>query len=293
MIRPLTILASGLAATLLAPPTSTGDSVGPEGPAPPPAPPTRPEGPRALTGPVPPAPDVSDAPLDFADDAAPSQIGLSRSAEGNFDYVDPGGRFAATIHEDGTITFRDPWRRESRTHPDRGEAGGLPIAGLPGLNPLAGLAMNGPTEWAMLARGIDPSRTAKSKLLERTHELRTQMAVAWARARIDERLDALDTELLVLWSDHTLDRARRRELLFERWDECDERFAVAPAGIPDAAVSAIDQYRLDAASTARAKIIGFVRRHVPRTSRHRFTHAELERFNARRVSREPFAPYGH
>lgn len=277
-----------LAATVLA---SAPPEPAAEGPAPPPPnEPASTERPNPAR-PTPPRPDVGGADLGFDEDLRPAELGLERQSSGDYHYVDPGGRFSATFNEDGTVTFADPWNRPDRAHPDRGKLGRGGYAGVPGLNPLAGIAMTGPTEWIMLAKGLDPSRTAKSDLLERTHELRTRLAVAWARQRIDERLRTLEAELLGIWTDHTKTRPARRELLFWRWDECDERFAVAPADIPTAAISEIDRYRLEAAQDARERIVRFVRRHLPRTSQHRFTAAELARLNAARSSRAPFDPY--
>lgn len=296
----------GLALAFGAPPSdSSADDPRPipEGPAP--------EGPRApaavrydevtvppdaTVGPSPargaaPAPDVGDAAIEYDNDVVPGELGLVRSGDTDFQYVDPGGRFSATFHDDGTVTFADPWNRPDRAHPDRGRIGRRGYAGVPGLNPLAGIAMTGPTEWIMLAKGIDPSRSAKADLLDRTRALRTQLAIAWSRERIDERLAALDAELLALWADHERTREARRALLFERWDECDERFSVAPPDIPQLAMSEIDRYRLRAASEARTRIVRFVRRHLPPSSGHRYTKAELDQLNARRVSQDRFAPY--
>ena len=74
-------------------------------------------------------------------------------------------------------------------------------------------------------------------------------------ALLDRRLRELSPELLLIWSDEAMSRPRKRELLFERWDECEERFSVQPGDIPAEAVSEIDRIRVETAErrVARAR----------------------------------------
>ena len=117
------------------------------------------------------------------------------------------------------------------------------------------------------------------------------MAVAWHLAILDQRLAELEPELLRTWTTDRMTLAERKEFLFQRWDECDEMFTVDPADVPEDAILDIDSARVEIAEQARRRIEAFVRRHAPRGSKQGYTTAELKRLNARRVSREPFAPY--
>lgn len=224
----------------------------------------------------------------------PNRLDLKRQGDGSYVYVDPGGRFSAEFQPDGTVRMTDAWRRSSRGKGQRGKWPGLPPRGIRDLNPLIGIRANGPTEWVQLAYGFDPARSAKNQLLNDTRPMRIALAVSWSKQRIDERLESFNPELLDIWSNPDIELEERRRLLFERWDECDERFAVAPEGVPEEAVSEIDKYRLEAANEARRKVEAFVRRHAPRRGKNpgkAYTDEELDRLNANRLSTERFEPY--
>ncbi len=267
----------------------------PEGPQP--APDAAPKGSSNRSGTKavrPPAPRVEPGTFDAGDDPIiPNHLGLKRQGDGSYVFVDPGGRFSAEFQPDGTVQITDAWRRSSRGKSQSGKWPGLPPRGIRDLNPLVGIRANGPTEWIQMAYHLDPARTAKNDLLNATRPMRIALAIAWSKDRIDERLEAFNPELLEIWSNEDLDLEERRRQLFERWDECDERFAVAPEGVPDEAISEIDKYRLDAANKARRKVEAFVRRHAPQRGKKGFSDAELERLNAKRLSQEPFAPYSN
>ncbi len=258
----------------------------PEGPAPPPEPAAeREQPPRSRPG------------LDFAPGAAPpvdttpSDLGLVRREDGGYLYVDPAKRFTAEFAPDGTVHFADRWKRPSDTHTQRGRCCALPAEGFSAVNPLAGMQMSGPIEWLMALQGADPNAIAKNAILDQTLELRVRLAVAHNLELLDRRLRELQPELLAIWSDARFDDARKRELLFERWDECDERFTVQPGDVPAEAVSEIDRVRVETAQRARRKIEAFIERHAPARSRRGYTKRELERFNRRRVSQQEFSPY--
>jgi hypothetical protein len=266
------------AALLFAPPKQA------EGPAPPPEP----------RGPPPAAPAPG---LDFDPgsaptvDTTPSDLGLIRQQGGGYLYVDPAKRFTAEFAPDGTVHFADRWKRPSGDHPQRGTCCALPAEGFAALNPLAGMQMKGPIEWLFDLQGADPNAIAKNAILDQTRELRIRLAIAYNLDLLDRRLRELAPELLQVWSDESMSDARKRELIFERWDDCDERFSVQPGDVPDEAVSEIDRVRVETAERARRKIEAFIRRHAPAGTRRGYTKQELRQFNRRRVSQEEFSPY--
>jgi hypothetical protein len=235
--------------------------------------------------------------LGFSPDAAPqldnpaSDLGLTRQDDGGYLYVDPAKRFTAKFEADGTVQFADRWKRPDRSKGQRGKCCALPAEGFAAINPLMGMPMSGPIEWMMAIQGHDPHSIAKNAILEQTLDLRIRLAVAYTVQLLDQRLRELSPELLALWSDTSLPAARKRELLFERWDECDERFSVQPGDVPADAVSEIDGIRVETAERARRKIEAFVRRHAPKGTRNGYQKHELDTFNRRRVSHERFSPY--
>ena len=160
------------------------------------------------------------------------------------------------------------------------------------LNPFSGIKMGGPLEW-MLRRGgqHDLATSSKVDILDRTETFRTKLAIAWTRTNLAERLRALPGDLERLWDDGSIPAAKRREILFEHWDACEDRLGVNTQGIPTSAVVIVDRERLAAAKKARAAILRFINRRLGSQSKQAFSLAELRAFNARRISVEPFAPY--
>ena len=228
---------------------------------------------------------ASPAPSRPADAAA---LGLDRQDDGTYLHVDPYRRFTARIERDGTISFADRWRRPTRTG-DRqhGALGGRPR----GLFTPMGMSVTGPAEWAMALAGVDRDARVKAELLERTRELRTALAIAWHLDLLDRRLGELERDLDAILADPTLAPAARRALLFQRWDECDEAYRGPLPDLPEGAITAIDDARVAAAERARRIIEGFVARRLPPGHKDSFSPRELAALNARRVSRDPFAPY--
>lgn len=266
--------------------------------APPAEVPKKAEGPAPPPEAVEPSPAPAPAPgLDFdpgsapAVDTTPSDLGLIRQEGGAYLYVDPAKRFTAEFAPDGTVHFADRWKRPSSEHPQRGRCCALPAEGFAAVNPLGGMAMKGPIEWLFDLQGADPNAIAKNAILDQTRALRIQLAIAYNLELLDRRLRELPPELLAIWSDDTMNDARKRELLFERWDDCDERFSIQPGDVPDEAVSEIDRVRVETADRARRRIEHFIRRHAPAGRRRGYTKQELKRFNARRVSKQEFSPY--
>jgi hypothetical protein len=77
-----------------------------------------------------------------------------------------------------------------------------------------------------------------------------------------------------LWA-RVADPAARRTALFELWDDCDE-------GSGD---------RGAAGERARAMVLGWIGAHLPRGGAGAYTDEEIRRLDARRASKQPFAPY--
>jgi hypothetical protein len=77
-----------------------------------------------------------------------------------------------------------------------------------------------------------------------------------------------------LWARET-DSARRKQVLFELWDDCDE--GDGSAG--------------QAGQRARAVVIGWIRGELPAGTPGAFTDEEVRAFAARRTSKQAFTPY--
>lgn len=210
-----------------------------------------------------PGPPVDDAPARSFGEA-----GFKRRASGKMVYRDPDWRFSAELESDGRLTFRD----------------------LPGK--FKGMA--GMSEAALKSSGQELYRKQKKALLDKTFELRMNLAVSHARRAMDRRLAALYRDLLELWQRESIPASQRRRTIFSRWDECEE----APAAVElegefaKQAGSELDQARTEAGKEARSKIEEFIRRHLPRGSPDAYTEAELRELNQGRRSEQRFDPYG-
>ena len=132
------------------------------------------------------------------------------------------------------------------------------------------------TDWVMRSAGDDPYLRRKALFLDRTRAQRAKMSAAARAEALRESLDALPSLLARLWNDSSISPATRRRLLFELWDECAESGS-------DAVVQA--------GNTARAIILAFIRRRLPRGSEHAYPPGERRALDAARKSRQPFTPY--
>ena len=152
----------------------------------------------AVQGPTPPAKGASDYAF--------------KRERGKRIYRDPGGRFIATLRADGRVDFRNKGARAS----------------------LEQIGVGDPSLLISAAAGEDPYARAKAKLLKATFELRLKMAVSFQKKQINKRLARLERELEKIWADERRDLAARKELLFQRWDECDEpaEFGAGSAELP-------------------------------------------------------------
>lgn len=205
---------------------------------------------------------------------APSGKDYAFSKEkGKLVYRDPAGRFVATLNPDGRVNFRNKGAKASWTN----------------------IGMAGPGDILNAAAGEDPYARLKAALLKATFEMRLGMAVDFQKRQLDKRLSRLDSELDKIWADERRDLSARKELLFQRWDECDEPEDVsAGADLPGFGAvenSELDDARQSAAASARKQILKFIREHAPKGSAEAFTAAELADMNRRRASKQKFNPY--
>jgi hypothetical protein len=225
-----------------------------------------PYSPLDLPGPPPEAPDVRDGWM---------PIGGGNHAVAN-------AAFTARIARDGQVTIEDkPSFQITPRRPDVGTdfSNEYTGQGAPQAYLKMDLATFDVTDWVMRMAGMDPYSSRKLLLLDQTREVRAEMR---ARARVEDLRDAialLPRLLDQIWHEPGVPAAERRELLFRIWDEC------AELG-PDE-----DDALGRASRTARATVLGYIRRTLPAGSPDAYPEAELEALNARRRSAERFAPY--
>jgi len=240
---------------------------------------------------------------------------LTRHGDGSYEHRDRMAGFAARIHPDGRVTFRDlsPIRVQSPTvlgfdvrgrkqepederfnqrsntlvhrgsHADSksdmlvkwGPYGGAPILAS------AGGSFAGVSDFATSTRRAN----AKRKFLDDTAELRAKMSAENRRTNEKRALAGLGGDLKTIWADGTTPLSLRKERLFVRWDECEEQLVDSGKDDPEA------KARARAGAAGRRQIEAFIRKHVPAGSADAFTAAELREMNARRRSRAKFDPY--
>jgi hypothetical protein len=120
----------------------------------------------------------------------------------------------------------------------------------------------------------DPYASRKLNMLDDTRDERVSRGGAFRSDQLDRSTELALRSLEQLWQSER-DPAKRRLAAFSLWDECDE--GPGPRG--------------EAGQRARAAIIGWIRTRAPAGSPNAFTAAELDRLQARRTSKQPFAPY--
>lgn len=111
--------------------------------------------------------------------------------------------------------------------------------------------------------------------LDQTRDDRVAIGKRRERELLAHTPQIVQQHLVDAW-EHGRDLATRKRDLFELWDECAETDddAVAEAG-----------------ATARIYILAFIRSKLPADGPGAYTAAELAALNARRQSKQPFAPY--
>jgi hypothetical protein len=125
------------------------------------------------------------------------------------------------------------------------------------------------TDWAIRKAGGDPYSARKQKILDLTSDQRMAIGVAH-RARLLARSGELMQQHIDRAAAELADPAALRAALFELWDECADG---------------------EAGDRARAQVIGWIVARFPPGSADAYTDAELAAFDARRASKQPFAPY--
>jgi hypothetical protein len=120
----------------------------------------------------------------------------------------------------------------------------------------------------------DPYASRKLNMIDDTRDERVTRGGAFRADQLDRSTELVLRSLEQLWRTER-DPVKRRLAAFSLWDECDE--GSGPRG--------------EAGQRARAAIIGWIRTRAPGGSPQGYTAAELERLQARRTSKQPFAPY--
>jgi hypothetical protein len=144
---------------------------------------------------------------------------------------------------------------------------GYSTAGQPQI-PIAGGSMD-LTSWAMRKFHVgDPYASRKRKLLADTFDQRADLGARNAEAALDRSSVMMQKNVARLWTG-ALALADKQEALFGLWDECTEG----------------DDHAGQAGTRARAIVISFIRSHAA------LTPAQVAAFDARRVSKQHFAPY--
>jgi hypothetical protein len=130
------------------------------------------------------------------------------------------------------------------------------------------------TDAAMRMAGDDPYSARKREFLERTFDERVQIGTVHRAGEMEKADQTILKHLGELWQRQDFTIGQKKELVFELWDECDEKGDAKKGG-----------------KKARAALVRWVNVHLPEDGADAFTKDELERFNAKRRSRARFAPY--
>ena len=132
------------------------------------------------------------------------------------------------------------------------------------------------TDYVMRQGGIDPYASAKRDFLERTRAERLELRAAEHTRQLKATLATVRAHAARAWARADLDAPARRAALFELWDDA------AEDGTPEL---------IAAGDAARQAVIGFIRAHLPAGSPDAFTAGEVAALNARKLSKQAFAPY--
>ncbi len=196
--------------------------------------------------------------------------------------------WSAKVGRDGRVKFKDkPSFRITRIgpcfscigkalrgyaeNPDKFQKRKVPIVAIPIIAGIFDV-----TDWLMRRNKQDPYSYQKAQFLERTRGQRMLLAAEARSAHLRNALFSLRRRLNEVWNNIAWSHRERRRVLFDLWDEC------AETGSREV---------VSTAAQVRATIVAFVRHHLPETSRHRYTLAELKTLNARKKSRQLFLPY--
>ena len=130
------------------------------------------------------------------------------------------------------------------------------------------------TDWLMRRHKMDPYASRKLKILDATRDERVARGDAHKTEQLAQAGEYMRKNLATLYTANGTP-AEKREALFELWDECAE--GDGPLG--------------EAGQRARMEVIGWIAVHIPKGKPDAFTDDELAAFNARRSSKQRFAPY--
>jgi len=128
------------------------------------------------------------------------------------------------------------------------------------------------TDAIMRVYGIDPYAAEKLRLLDRTRDQRALIAKRYRHDQLSRAAELMQKNIDRMWL-ATRDTAARKQALFELWDDC------AETGDDDLVAGA---------RAARELVLGVIRSRL--TGADAYTPDELARLNAKRSSRDVFAP---
>ncbi|MEZ4367496.1 MAG: hypothetical protein R2939_14655 [Kofleriaceae bacterium] len=131
------------------------------------------------------------------------------------------------------------------------------------------------TDAIMRAAGQDPYASRKLDFIDRTEAVRVEMARDHRATTLAATTEQMRRNLRALWRAEP-DAERRRRALFEMWDECFED------GTDD---------EQQAGRDARGQVLAWIRSHAAAGTAAGYADDELRELNARRRSRQVFAPY--
>ena len=130
------------------------------------------------------------------------------------------------------------------------------------------------TSWLHRKYVGDPNASRKLAFLDSTRDERVRRGTKYRADQLEQSADIMRKNLEQLWR-ATSDAAERRDALFALWDECNEG----------------EGERGEAGERARAMVIGWIGSHLPKGQPGAFTDEQIASYDARRSSRQHFAPY--
>ena len=125
---------------------------------------------------------------------------------------------------------------------------------------------------AMLAAGIDPYARKKLQYLDRTRDQRVAVGKRYRAEQLKRSAVFARDNVERAWAS-TTNITERKRLLFELWDEC---------------IEGGEKEEIEGGASARAFVMAFIRAQL--TGPNAYTPDELAALNARRRSKELFAP---
>lgn len=128
----------------------------------------------------------------------------------------------------------------------------------------------------MRNHGMDPYFSRKLQFLDATRDRRAQLGNHNRNDQLAHAARLMQRNLDALWTDPRLDLAAKKRALFELWDECAEDG---------------DTLLVNGAGSARQRVIGFIRSHVPAGSAGAYTRSELAELARQQQSKAVFQPY--